>query len=597
MLRIRLHLYIQYTYITGSIILSPRHPLNVLRIFLTLFHDAMKRCLLGLACLFLSIQSFAQTLEADRLALVAFYQATGGDSWYDKTGWTVPGNPGDNPCGWFGITCEGGRVTQLIMESNDIVAVIPAALGNLTALKHLDLSGPGSEFPYFYGDLPVELGNLTNLEYLDLSGNDLTGVNVSVINNLTKLKHLSLTPYWSWAAVPSFANLINLEYLYLSVEDSPMQPEGGIGAFPAYISNLTKLKTLIMRHGGVTGTIPSSLGGLTDLEVLDLSENQLTGTIPASFNNLAKLTKLDLSDNNLNGPVPNILGIPVAADVRINNNAFTFSGMETNISRLDSYGNQKKFKLTAIIPLRTANNLRTARALGGTLIADFAGGTAANNTYKWYKSGVLVATTVGIQYYDTPDGIYRAEVTNSLVPGLTMVSEDLVLIGMPVTLISFDGKSENNETKLTWKTAAETNNKGFEIERSADARTFEKIGFVDGSGDTKEEQFYHFTDLNPFAISYYRLKQLDHDGQSEYSKVITVKSDAAILKVYPNPAQDYLTISGISQKQPFSIVDGNGRVVIEGQVTDKQQINIRKLGAGRYVVRVGEKSSSLLIHR
>jgi len=97
-------------------------------------------------------------------------------------------------------------------------------------------------------------------------------------------------------------------------------------------------------------------------------------------------------------------------------------------------------------------------------------------------------------------------------------------------------------------------------------------------------------------MSYYRLKQLDYDGKFEYSKVISVKGEAAIVKVYPNPAQDYLTISGISEKQKFSIVDGNRRVVIEGVVTDRQ-INIRNLGSGRYVVRVGGESSRLLIHR
>ncbi|MGG7662742.1 leucine-rich repeat domain-containing protein [Dyadobacter sp. BHUBP1] len=557
----------------------------------------MKGCLLGLVCLFASVYSFGQTLESDRLALVAFYQATGGNNWHDNTGWTVPGSPGDNPCGWRGVTCENERVTSLILEEEDIVAPIPAAVGNLTALKHLDLSGPGGEILYFYGDLPVELGNLTNLEYLDLSGNQLTGVNVSVINNLTKLKHLSLTPYPNWPVLPSLANLINLEYLRLAVEDAAMQAEGSVGAIPAYIGNFTRLKTLIMRHGGVTGTIPSSLGGLTDLEVLDLSENQLTGAIPASFNNLTKLTKLDLSNNNLNGPVPNILGIPIEADVRINNNAFTFSGMETNISRLDSYGNQEKFKLTAIVPLRTANNLRTTRALGGMLIADFAGGTAANNTYKWYKSGVLVATTVGIQYFSTADGIYRAEVTNSLVSGLTMVSEEFVLVGMPVTLISFDGKSENNQTKLTWKTSAETNNQGFEIERSADARSFAKIGFVDGNGDTKEVNTYHFTDVSPLVRGFYRLKQLDYDGKFEYSKIIEVKGDAPMVKVYPNPAEEYLTISGSTQKLPFSIVDQNGRVVLKGLATDKDQIDVRKLGAGSYVVKVDEEVSRLLIVR
>lgn len=549
----------------------------------------MKRCLLGLVCLFVSIHSFGQTLESDRLALVAFYQATGGNNWYDNTGWVVPGNPGDNPCGWFGVTCEGGRVTKLIIEDSDIMVPIPAVVGNLSALKHLDLSGPGGEFFSFQGDLPVELGNLSNLEYLDLSGNQLTGVNVSVISNLTKLKHLSLTPYWNWPALPSFANLVNLEYLRLAVEDAAMQGEGSVGAIPAYIGNFTKLKTLIMRHGGVTGTIPSSLGNLTDLEVLDLSQNQLTGTIPASFNNLTKLTKLDLSNNNLYGPIPNILGIPSSANVRINNNAFNFSGMESNISRLDAYGNQAKFKLYVIVPLGGGG--------GGFLYAENAGGTLANNTYKWYQDGILYETTLGSDYLSVPNGVYRVEVTNSLVPGLTLVSDDEAVSSMPVTLVSFEGRSENNLTKLTWKTTSETNNKGFEIERSADARTFEKIGFVDGSGDSKEINTYHFTDLNPSVTSYYRLKQLDYDGKFEYSKVISVKSGAAIVKVFPNPAQDYLTISGISQKQPFSIVDGNGRVVIEGVVIDRQQINIRTLGAGRYVVRVDGESSILLIHR
>ncbi|MNL72492.1 Beta-porphyranase A precursor [compost metagenome] len=91
------------------------------------------------------------------------------------------------------------------------------------------------------------------------------------------------------------------------------------------------------------------------------------------------------------------------------------------------------------------------------------------------------------------------------------------------------------------------------------------------------------------------MKQLDYDGKVEYSKIIEVKGDAAIVKVYPNPAQEYLTISGITQKQPLSIIDQNGRVVLKGLVTDREQIDIKGLGAGRYVVKVGEESSKLLI--
>ncbi|SEJ76637.1 Por secretion system C-terminal sorting domain-containing protein, partial [Dyadobacter sp. SG02] len=286
----------------------------------------------------------------------------------------------------------------------------------------------------------------------------------------------------------------------------------------------------------------------------------------------------------------NILGIPVSADVRINNNAFNFSGMETNISRLDAYGNQKKFKLEVEI------------ALGGdeaaSLYAEHAGGTASNNTYKWYKDGTLFRTTTnGGNYIVVPTGVYRVEVTNSLVPGLTLVSGDEVIAAMPVTLVSFDGKHESNQTKLTWKTTSETNNKGFEIERSADARTFEKIGFVDGSGDTKEDQFYHFTDLNPLATGYYRLKQLDYDGQFEYSKITTVKSGNAVLKMYPNPATNEVTVSGVEEGQDLHILNEVGRVVLKAQTANGKPMSVRALKPGLYVIRAGAGTGRLLIGR
>ncbi|SEJ33411.1 hypothetical protein SAMN05216327_108332, partial [Dyadobacter sp. SG02] len=202
----------------------------------------MTRCLLGLVCLFVSINSFAQTLESDRLALVAYYQATGGSKWYNNTGWVVPGTPGDNPCGWYGVSCEGGRVTSLIMEQNDAYGPIPAAVGSLTALKHLDLSGAGDEIPQFQGDLPAELGNLTNLEYLDISENMIAGPNIQVIGNLTNLKYLSITPYWNVPA--SFANLINLEYLRMAAEDYPFPTATNLGSIPSFFGTFTKLKTL-----------------------------------------------------------------------------------------------------------------------------------------------------------------------------------------------------------------------------------------------------------------------------------------------------------------------------------------------------------------
>lgn len=617
---------------------------------------------LTILLLFLSLRSFGQTLENDRLALVAIYTATstginglyGEPNFNDITGWNIPGVPGDSPCGWPGVTCEGGRVTRLDLSQNQVFGPIAPEIGNLTELKYLNLEGGGGEMYPWTGELPPTLGNLTKLEYLNLSHNRIGITNMGVIGSLTNLKQLAVTPL---GEIPSqWAGLVNLEVLFLGNNEAfgpietftfpgfltgftklrelylmgqltpAISPQIGslanlevleiagnyhlTGQIPSEIGNLSKLRLLsIRRNLGIIGPIPVEIGNLLNLERLSLSDIPLTGSIPAQINNLVKLksieigstnlgggfpainnltalTVLDIRYNHFKGPLPSLVNVPVSGYVHVGSNAFTFAGLEENFSKLDGYLVQAKLPMIAqFVP-------------GGGKLSVRAGGTLANNTYKWYKNNVLFATNVGdSSLIVTEEAMYRVEITNSVVAGLNLVSNNYSYVKLPVRLVSFEGKSESNQTKLAWKTSSETNNKGFEIERSADARSFQKIGFVDGNGDTKETNTYHFTDLNPLVRGYYRLKQLDYDGKFEYSKIIEIKGDGAIVKVYPNPAEEYLTISGISQKQPFSIVDRNGRVVLKGLVREKDQIDVRRLGAGSYVVKVGEFAGKLLINR
>ncbi|MDR6803581.1 hypothetical protein J2Y45_000851 [Dyadobacter sp. BE34] len=568
-----------------------------------------------LLLLFISIESIGQTLESDRQALVAIYNQANGPSWL--VNWVVPGNVGDNPCGWDGVTCAGGRVTRLSISNTSEPAILPSEIGNLTELTHLDLA-TGYLGPGFGGTIPSEIGNLTKLEYLNFLGNGFSSGSMSVVGGLTTLKELHVS--LSGDVPASFGNLVNLERCVMG-RFGPLEGINTI-AFPDVVCTWPKIK--LLRMGGVvfstpipsqignlttldtlelTGTrpfalgsyasvggIPAEIGNLTNLRCLNISYNGISGAIPASFNNLTNLMTLDLSYNNLTGPIPNLLGIPIAASVNISNNFFNLAGMVDNRSVLDIYAPQ------GLINLREIKGM-----LQSTIKAEDGVDYDANNSYTYFKDNTQVPSQGYYNDYTvfaSQRGLYRIEVRNSLLPGLVLSTGNvLVEPPLPVTLVSFGGKSENNQTKLTWKTAEETNNKGFEVERSADARTFERIAFIDGSGDAREEQFYHFTDDNPFTISYYRLKQLDYDGKFEYSKVIKVKSDAAMVKVYPNPAHDYLIVSGVTEKQPFSIADGNGRIVLEGLIADKQQINIRNLVNGRYVIRVGEVSSNLLILR
>ena len=112
---------------------------------------------------------------------------------------------------------------------------------------------------------------------------------------------------------------------------------------------------------------------------------------------------------------------------------------------------------------------------------------------------------------------------------------------LPVELISFTAIKLNDEVKLNWQTATETNNYGFEIERSENNVNWEKIGFVAGNGNSNSPKEYSFTDdkLNKSGKYYYRLKQLDIDGGFDYSNVIEVDfvlvNEFYLYQNFPNP--------------------------------------------------------------
>ncbi len=111
---------------------------------------------------------------------------------------------------------------------------------------------------------------------------------------------------------------------------------------------------------------------------------------------------------------------------------------------------------------------------------------------------------------------------------------------VPVELTSFTANSSNNNISLNWSTATETNNKGFEIERSLNNGEFTSIAFVDGFGTTAQTQNYSYTDRGLGNGNYtYRLKQIDFNGRFEYSPAIQVDLNVpAVFSLdqnYPNP--------------------------------------------------------------
>ncbi len=123
---------------------------------------------------------------------------------------------------------------------------------------------------------------------------------------------------------------------------------------------------------------------------------------------------------------------------------------------------------------------------------------------------------------------------------------------VPVELISFTASADGNDVTLSWETSTETNNKGFEVERSKKSnvksqKEWEKIGFVEGKGTTTEEQNYSFTDKEVPEGSYtYRLKQIDLNGAVNYSEEVNIEVKSVytyyLNQNYPNPFNPTTTI-------------------------------------------------------
>lgn len=122
---------------------------------------------------------------------------------------------------------------------------------------------------------------------------------------------------------------------------------------------------------------------------------------------------------------------------------------------------------------------------------------------------------------------------------------------LPVELVSFKAYNKERAILLTWRTASEIDNDGFEIMRSADGKNWEDLAFVHGLGSSAELHDYSFLDEKPLSgVNYYRLRQIDYDRNLVYSHVVTATAvkDNIGVSFYPNPVnQGFATLFLVSE--------------------------------------------------
>jgi hypothetical protein len=170
---------------------------------------------------------------------------------------------------------------------------------------------------------------------------------------------------------------------------------------------------------------------------------------------------------------------------------------------------------------------------------------------------------------------------------------------IPVELVSFNAAAGEKGVSLSWQTATEVNNAGFEIERKSNGSAFEKIGFVPGMGTTTRASQYNFVDDNITSGTFtYRLKQMDYDGTTSYSSEVNVEVTTPemfeLSQNYPNPFNPSTSIK-------FSIPkDGMVNLNVYNILGEKVAALInQEMKAGRYEAKfdASKMSSGLYIYR
>ena len=211
---------------------------------------------------------------------------------------------------------------------------------------------------------------------------------------------------------------------------------------------------------------------------------------------------------------------------------------------------------------------------------------------------------------DDGSNVYRFNDVTALTDGMrfTLATLDNVDTPLPVELISFSAGVDNNrQVTLHWSTASETNNSHFSVERSTDGRSFESIGLVAGNGDSDREISYSFSDINPVAgRSFYRLRQVDFNGEFEYTEILTVWLDqvAPYFKVYPNPVEAGTPLlvewGAPGESIKVKLTDLGGKTAYAGTHRPDggiSTINTQGLSPGTYLLRVSNGTGQSQAYR
>jgi len=323
------------------------------------------------------------------------------------------------------------NLTQLIflqLEGNQFHGPLPPEIGKLEQLQALGIENNN------FSSLPVEIGNCINLESLNIRGNGFSGPFPDTLFNLKWLYEIRMTNNNFTGPIPD--RIVKWQEL----TDIDLGDNEFNGPIPDVIGDMQSLTQIHLQGNNLTGNIPESMWTLENLHSIELGRNQLSGGISNDIRNLKNLKKFNVLENEFLGAFPDsiltlplikelwlnanyfesfpdLLQLPVLEEVDLSYNSLTFDDLEPFMAN--------SWSLLYYEPQRVVYDyIDTTLSLNDTLLINSVIG-GSDNSYQWFFNGTQIngATMPQLEFIALSEdlsGTYRCNVTNSLVPGLTI---------------------------------------------------------------------------------------------------------------------------------------------------------------------------------
>lgn len=448
--------------------------------------------------------------------------------------------------------CPAGNVTlETQAEVDNFVATYPMcqalpgglhigtsssnSLSNITDLSGLQITSIG-------GDLKIQHNQLlTDLDGLDMLASVSGGVTIFNNDALTNLSGLD-----ALASIGKNLSILNNDVL------------AGISA----LGSLTSIGTSLNISFNPMLTSMTGLEGIT----------AISGFVTIESNGITSMAGLD-----------NLASIDGDFEIRNNLSLLNLSGLD---NLMFVQGNLYLFFNIQMTTIEALSNL-----------VDICG------QFQMFKNDAVTACAIPLMCILTQDPNFdlfietygaecgssaqiMAQVQAANIDCAAAEASAVLCNPLSTELVSLDIRLEGRTAVLTWETATETNNQGFEIQRSRDGFNWETISWQEGNGNSNTLRAYSYIDYNTYrGINYYRLEQIDFNGTFAYSPAVSITTTSVnTIDIYPNPASDFLVVSGLDGRTIDEVIihDINGKEVLR-ETDANNVVDISNIQPGMYV--------------